>query len=78
MDELERLAESFRYDDFRRAIEPLERQRNKVLSDWLALQTATLPVPPPWLTQITKEWNEHIAFIGRSEFGYTDSGERKP
>lgn len=73
-DEFERLAESFRYHDFRRAIEPVERQRNKAVSDWLSLQ-AMPAEQPDWLKKIVADWNEHIAFIGRSEFGYEPTSE---
>lgn len=77
-DEIERLAESFRYDDFRRAIEPLERQRNRAVSEWLFLQTTPNPEMPDWLKRIVADCNEHIAFVGRSEFGYQADTEGKP
>lgn len=64
------VAEWLRYHEFRRAIEPLERQRNKPVMDWLSLQTDVHAEQPDWLKKIVADWNEHIAFVARSEFGY--------
>ena len=72
------VAEWLRYHAFRHAIEPLERQRNKVLTDWLSLQTNVHAEQPEWLKKCVAEWNEIIASVGRKDFGYTStSGEAK-
>lgn len=69
-DQITSVAEWLRYHEFRRAVEPLDRYRNKAVSDWLAIQTDVHAEQPEWLKKIVTEWNEHIAFVARSEFGY--------
>jgi hypothetical protein len=69
-DQITSVAEWLRYHEFRRTIEPLERYRNKAMSEWLSLQANVHAEQPDWLKKIVADWNEHIAFIGRSEFGY--------
>jgi len=69
-DQIISTAEWLRYHEFRRAIEPLERYRNKAITDWLSIQANVHAEQPDWLKEIVSGWNEHIAFVARSEFGY--------
>lgn len=63
------IVESVRYREFRQAIEPYERFRNKPIFDWLALQVRPNAPQPNWLIESTRLWNEQIAGIAR-KYGY--------
>lgn len=81
--DVQRTAEWLRYTDFRRHIEPLEKQRNRILSMWVERQpmpvmhvtleggemTTQLVPLPDWLTEAVKQWDELIAIEAR-RFGY--------
>jgi len=70
--EIESLAQSLRYEEFRRQIEPFERQRNHAISQWLMLQTDAHAAYPPLLQETVDLWNEAIASEAR-KFGYEPS-----
>lgn len=74
--DVEHLMESIRYREFRRAIEPYERFRNKPIFDWLALQTRPDAEQPIWLKENTALWDGLIAGVAR-DYGYTSSGGEK-
>jgi hypothetical protein len=63
------IVESVRYREFRRAIEPYERFRNKPIFDWLSLQARPNAQQPDWLIENTRLWDEAIAGIAK-RYGY--------
>lgn len=69
--EVRHLMESIRYREFRRAIEPLERDRNKPIFQWLSLQVRPNEPQPEWLVENTKLWDEMIAGVAR-KYGYAN------
>lgn len=68
------IVESVRYREFRRAIEPYERFRNKPIFDWMALQVHPTAPQPEWLIENTRLWNEQIASIAR-KYGYSQQSD---
>ena len=70
--EVESLAQSLRYKEFRRAIGPFETQRDHAIGRWLALQTDVHAEFPPLLQETVDLWNEAIASEAR-KFGYEPS-----
>jgi hypothetical protein len=71
------IVESVRYREFRRAIEPYERFRNKPIFDWLSLQARPCAPQPDWLIESTRLWDELIAGIAR-KYGYTSDTATEP
>ena len=67
------LTESIRYREFRRAIEPYERFRNKAIFSWLSLQAVPNTPRPEWLVENTKLWDGMIAGVAR-KYGYQADG----
>lgn len=74
--DVQHLEDSIRYREFRRQIEPYERQRNHYVSKWLSLQAMpkSLDDMPEDLKKAVALWNEMIA-IEAKKFGYTVDGE---
>lgn len=67
--DIERLMESIRYREYRRAIEPYMRQRTHIMSEWLSRQVRMDAPMPESLKQCVVFWDEMIADEAR-KFGY--------
>jgi hypothetical protein len=67
--ELTSLADSLRYEDFRRHVKPYERARNHIMSRWLSLQVNTMADMPKEVKDCIAQWNELIASEAR-KFGF--------
>jgi len=74
-EELQSLAESFMFDDFKRQIEPYERIRSKLLSDFHMLQVNIQAQMPKELAESLEQLNDLIATKAR-DFGYLDLNSR--
>jgi hypothetical protein len=71
-DQLASLAESLRYDDFRRHVEPYLQQKMRLVSDFLALQATPNAKMPKELEVVLAQWDEMTA-IEAGKFGYASN-----
>ena len=69
-DELEKLAEYLRYQDFRRHIEPYFTQKQRLVGDFFALQISPNAKVPEELQKVLAQWDEMIN-AKALEFGYS-------
>jgi len=67
--EIEQLAYALRFEDFRRAIEPYQRQKAAIVGSWLSLQTQPTAEMPANLKEAVANWDEMIASVAK-QFGY--------
>lgn len=67
--QIKHVAEAMRWEDFRKAVEPYERAKAKLLGDFFALQTSLATEIPEALQKALDSWNEMIQIEGR-KFGY--------
>lgn len=70
--EIMNLAESLRYSEFRRAIEPIERQRSAIMLRFWMLEVQPFGKVPDQIKEAVAMWNEQIWSVAR-EFGYDPS-----
>lgn len=68
-EELQSVADWCRYEEFRRNIEPYERARNHIMSQWISLQVNPQADMPQTVKDCVAGWNDLIASKAR-EFGF--------
>lgn len=69
-DELQKLAEVLRHQDFRRNIEPYLKQKQRLVGDFFALQISPNAKLPEELQKALAQWDEMIN-AKALEFGYS-------
>jgi hypothetical protein len=76
-DQLEKLADYLRHQDFRRHIEPYLKQKQRLVGDFFALQATPNAKMPAELEKVLAQWDEMIN-AKALEFGYSPDQLTKP
>jgi hypothetical protein len=69
VEEIERIGQWLRYEDYRRAIQPYLEHKARLLCDFYSLRANLNDPKPQWLQERLADWDAMIASVAR-EFGY--------